>query len=173
MWPDIGIKSSPKLSKFCQKIFGFTGQSKFFKVAEKATKNWATFLFPRTFTNHPIWSHWTANIEPKKRFTVSIPGRPFWGRWRWLWRRHVLRRAHDGRTEVGQPAPHPKASSQPRPLGVGEYNVWCFCEIFLLPPSAGNNAQINTWHKRNINKIIEWKKAYLIFLYVAYLNRLS
>ena len=74
MWPDIGIKSSPKLSKFCQKIFGFTGQSKFFKVAEKATKNWATFLFPRTFTNHPIWSHWTANIEPKKGLQYRSQG---------------------------------------------------------------------------------------------------
>ena len=144
-----------------------------FQSSWKSHKKLGNFFVSKNFHKSPNLVTLDCKHWAKKRFTVSIPGRPFWGRWRWLWRRHVLRRAHDGRTEVGQPAPHPKASSQPRPLGVGEYNVWCFCEIFLLPPSAGNNAQIKTWHKRNINKIIEWKKAYLIFLYVAYLSRLS
>ena len=60
VWPDIGIKSSPKFSRCCQKV-----ALAVFTVFQNSANCCHQFglllkktLSPRTFKNCTIWSHW-------------------------------------------------------------------------------------------------------------------
>ena len=62
MWPYVGVKSSPIVSKSCPKSTqsSFSVKMRFFKIAEKETYQLGNFfeiLLRRTIKKRPIWSH--------------------------------------------------------------------------------------------------------------------
>ena len=67
VWPDVWVKSSPKVSKVAQKVATAVNilKSKVFQNSLKSGQSLGLLLLksllPRTFKNRPIWSHWTWN----------------------------------------------------------------------------------------------------------------
>ena len=70
VWPDVGIKSSPNVSKSCAKYShsSFFSKVKLSRIASNITNYLSTFVsrfLIKKFKNCPNWSHWLISQRSK------------------------------------------------------------------------------------------------------------